>query len=153
LRFRLNNKQRDAARHRGVAFLLQAGPGTGKTRTLVARVESLLDDGVDPRRILLLTFSNKAAAEMTERIAQKRPQEAAALWIGTFHGFGLDILRRFNDRCGLPDDPRLMDRTEAVELLENEFPRLGLTHYRNLYDPSQTAAEILSAISRANGMR
>lgn len=145
----LNNKQRDAARHRGVAFLLQAGPGTGKTRTLVARVESLLDDGVDPRRILLLTFSNKAAAEMTERIAQKRPQEAAALWIGTFHGFGLDILRRFNDRCGLPDDPRLMDRTEAVELLENEFPRLGLTHYRNLYDPSQTAAEILSAISRA----
>lgn len=145
----LNDKQRDAAQHRGVAFLLQAGPGTGKTRTLVARVESLLDDGVDPRRILLLTFSNKAAAEMTERIAQKRPKEAAALWIGTFHGFGLDILRRFNDRCGLPTDPRLMDRTEAVELLENEFPRLGLTHYRNLYDPSQTVAEMLSAVSRA----
>ena len=145
----LNDKQRDAAQHRGVAFLLQAGPGTGKTRTLIARVESLLDDGVDPRRILLLTFSNKAAAEMTERIAQKRPKEAAALWIGTFHGFGLDILRRFNDRCGLPTDPHLMDRTEAVELLENEFPRLELTHYRNLYDPSQTVAEMLSAVSRA----
>lgn len=145
----LNGKQRDAAQHRGVAFLLQAGPGTGKTRTLVARVESLLDEGVDPRRILLLTFSNKAAGEMTERIALKRPKEAAALCIGTFHSFGLDILRRFNDRCGLSADPRLMDRTEAVELLENEFPRLGLTHYRNLYDPSQTAAEILSAVSRA----
>ncbi len=145
----LNDKQRDAARHRGAAFLLQAGPGTGKTRTLVARVESLLDEGVDPRRILLLTFSNKAAGEMTERIALKRPKDAAALCIGTFHSFGLDILRRFNDRCGLPADPRLMDRTEAVELLENEFPRLGLTHYRNLYDPSQTAAEILTAVSRA----
>lgn len=145
----LNGKQRDAAQHRGVAFLLQAGPGTGKTRTLVARVESLLDEGVDPRRILLLTFSNKAAGEMTERIALKRRKEAAALCIGTFHSFGLDILRRFNDQCGLPADPRLMDRTEAVELLENEFPRLGLTHYRNLYDPSQTAAEILTAVSRA----
>lgn len=145
----LNDKQRDAAQHRGAAFLLQAGPGTGKTRTLVARVESLLDEGIDPRRILLLTFSNKAAGEMTERIALKRPKDAAALCIGTFHSFGLDILRRFNDRCNLPADPRLMDRTEAVELLENEFPRLGLTHYRNLYDPSQTAADILTAVSRA----
>ena len=145
----LNDEQRIAATHRGAAFLLQAGPGTGKTRTLVARVESLLDDGVDPRRILLLTFSNQAAAEMSERIALKRPKETAALCIGTFHSFGLDILRRFNDRCGLPADPRLMDRTEAVELLENEFPRLGLTHYRNLYDPSQIAAEILTAVSRA----
>lgn len=145
----LNPKQQTAAAHRGAAFLLQAGPGTGKTRTLVARVESLLDEGVDPRRILLLTFSNKAAGEMAERIAQKRPQEAAALCIGTFHSFGLDILRRFNDRCELPADPRLMDRTEAVELLENEFPRLGLTHYRNLYDPSQTVADILTAVSRA----
>lgn len=145
----LNKKQEAAALHRGAAFLLQAGPGTGKTRTLVARVESLLDEGVDPRRILLLTFSNKAAGEMAERLAQKRPQQAAALCIGTFHSFGLDILRRFNDRCGLPADPRLMDRTEAVELLENEFPRLGLKHYRNLYDPSQTVADILTAVSRA----
>ncbi|NHZ45012.1 AAA family ATPase, partial [Massilia sp. CCM 8693] len=145
----LNKKQEVAAGHRGAAFLLQAGPGTGKTRTLVARVESLLDEGVDPRRILLLTFSNKAAVEMTERIARKRPKEAAALCIRTFHSFGLDILRRFHDRCGLPDNPRLMDRTEAVELIENEFPRLGLIHYRNLYDPSQTVAEILSAVSRA----
>ncbi len=145
----LNDKQRAAAGHRGAAFLLQAGPGTGKTRTLVARLESLLDEGVDPRRILLLTFSNKAAAEMAERIAQKRPREAAALCIGTFHSFGLDILRRFNDRCDLPPDPRLMDRTEAVELLEGEFPRLDLIHYRNLYDPSQSAADILTAVSRA----
>lgn len=145
----LNEKQQAAACHRGAAFLLQAGPGTGKTRTLVARVESLLREGVDPRRILLLTFSNKAAAEMAERIAKKCPREAAALCIGTFHSFGLDILRRFNDRCDLPPDPRLMDRTEAVELLENEFPRLGLVHYRNIYDPSQTVADILAAISRA----
>lgn len=145
----LNQKQRDAAGHRGNAYLLQAGPGTGKTRTLVARVESLLDEGVDPRRILLLTFSNKAAAEMADRIALKRPTAATSLWIGTFHGFGLDILRRFNDKCDLPTDPRLLDRVEAVDFIEEEILRLGLQHYRNLYDPSEVVADMLSAISRA----
>lgn len=145
----LNDVQRQAAEHRGSAYLLQAGPGTGKTRTLVARVESLLDEGADPRRILLLTFSNRAASEMAERIASTRPVAAAALWIGTFHRFGLDLLRRFHDQADLPADPRLMDRTEAVELIENEFPHLGLVHYRDVYDPSQVIGDLLNAISRA----
>lgn len=145
----LNRKQADAATHRGQAFLLQAGPGTGKTRTLIARVDGLLDEGVDPRRILLLTFSNKAAAEIADRIALKRPVEATSLWIGTFHGFGLDILRRFNEQCGLPADPQLLYRVEAVDFIEEEILRLGLVHHRNLYDPSEIVADMLSAISRA----
>src|SRR3546814_2945082 len=81
----LNPLQAAAAAHRGEAYLLEAGPGTGKTQTLIARVEGLLEEGVDPRRILLLTFSNKAAGEMAERIARKRPEASAAMWIGTFH--------------------------------------------------------------------
>lgn len=145
----LNPLQAAAAAHRGEAYLLEAGPGTGKTQTLIARVEDLLEEGVDPRRILLLTFSNKAAGEMAERIARKRPEAAAAMWIGTFHAFGLDIIRRFHAELGLPKDPRMMDRTEAVELLEEEFPRLRLAHYRNLYDPTQIIADMLAAVSRA----
>jgi Zn-dependent peptidase ImmA (M78 family) len=145
----LNPLQAAAAAHRGEAYLLEAGPGTGKTQTLIARVESLLEEGVDPRRILLLTFSNKAAGEMAERIARKRPEAAAAMWIGTFHAFGLDIIRRFRAELGLPKDPRMMDRTEAVELLEEEFPRLRLAHYRHLYDPTQIIADMLAAVSRA----
>ena len=145
----LNKEQADAAAHRGDAYMLEAGPGTGKTQTLTARIESLLADGVDPRRILVLTFSNKAAGEMAGRLARKRPVEASAMWIGTFHAFGLDIIRRFHVELGLPPDPRLMDKTEAVELIENEFPKLGLQHYRNLYDPTQKIADILAAISRA----
>ena len=145
----LNPLQAAAAAHRGEAYLLEAGPGTGKTQTLIARVESLLEEGVDPRRILLLTFSNKAAGEMAERIALKRPEAAAAMWIGTFHAFGLDIVRRFHAELGLPKDPRMMDRTEAVELLEEEFPRLRLAHYSNLYDPTQIIADMLAAVSRA----
>ena len=97
----------------------------------------------------MLTFSNKAAGEMSERIAHKHKDAAAAMWIGTFHAFGLDLIRRFHAELGLPQDPRLMDRTEAVELLENEFPRLQLRHHRDLYDPTQIIADMLSAISRA----
>src|ERR1035437_4454679 len=145
----LNPLQASAAAHRGETYLLEAGPGTGKTQTLIARVEGLLEEGVDPRRILLLTFSNKAAGEMAERIARRRPEAAAAMWIGTVHAFGLDIIRRFHAELGLPKDPRMMDRTEAVELLEEEFPRLRLEHYRNLYDPTQIIADMLAAVSRA----
>lgn len=86
---------------------------------------------------------------MAERIARKRPDAAAAMWIGTFHAFGLDIIRRFHVELGLPKDPRMMDRTEAVELLEEQFPRLRLAHYRNLYDPTQIIADMLVAVSRA----
>ena len=144
-----NELQLSAAGHRGEAFLLEAGPGTGKTQTLAVRVEGLLDEGVDPRRMLVLTFSNKAAGEMSERIAEKHKEAAAAMWIGTFHAFGLDLIRRFHAELDLPQDPRLLDRTEAAELLENEFPRLELRHYRDLYDPTQNIADMLSAISRA----
>ena len=106
-----------------------AGPGTGKTQTLTTRVEGLLRDGVDPRRILLLTFSNKAAGEMAERIAFQNPEAATAMWIGTFHAFGLDLVRRFHAELGLAKDPRMLDRTEAVEMLEQEFPS---AHFKGL---------------------
>lgn len=145
----LNLQQEKAALHRGNALLVEAGPGTGKTQTLTSRVASLLDDGIDPRKILLLTFSNKAAAEMADRIAKKNREGAAAMWIGTFHSFGLDIVRRFRQELGFEKDPRLLDRTEAVELLEEEFPRFGLKHYRNIYDPVPLIDNILDAISRA----
>lgn len=145
----LNELQEIAASHRGSAYLLEAGPGTGKTQTLIARLERLLADNVDPRRILVLTFSNKAAGEIAERIARVDKAAAAAMWTGTFHAFGLDFLRRFHTEFGLPPDPRLLDRTEAVELLENEFPRLRLNHYRDIYDPTNIIVDILSAVSRA----
>jgi DNA helicase-2/ATP-dependent DNA helicase PcrA len=138
-----------AAEHRNSAFQLQAGPGTGKTRTLVRRIESLLAEGVDPMSILVLTFSNKAANELSERLAVSNPTAAAAMWIGTFHAFGLDIVRRFHDKLGLPPDPRLIDRSEAIELLEDELPRLPLHHYRNLWDPALDLSDMLNAISRA----
>jgi superfamily I DNA/RNA helicase/Zn-dependent peptidase ImmA (M78 family) len=146
----LTPDQASAATHEGSGFLLEAGPGTGKTQTLVGRVNHLLGRGVDPEKILILTFSNKAAGELAERIAARHPQAAAKIWAGTFHSFGLDIIRRFHDRLGLPVDPRLLDRTDAVGLLEDVYPTLNLVHFKNLWDPTEPLAKMLSAISRAS---
>lgn len=145
----LNDEQKRATEHDGKALLLKAGPGTGKTQTLVGRLSVLKDRGVDPESILLLTFSNKAAGEMTDRAMGAWPEAGGSAWIGTFHSFGLDLLRRFHDRAGLPQDPRLIDATEAIALLEDEFPRLRLTHFNDLWDPTDNLRSILSAISRA----
>jgi DNA helicase-2/ATP-dependent DNA helicase PcrA len=138
-----------AADHRGSAFLLQAGPGTGKTRTLVKRVVSLVHEGIDPGTILMLTFSNRAAGELLERIAAAVPNAAPNIWIGTFHAFGLDLIRRYHDKLGLPPDPPLFDRSDAIEVLEEILPTLPLVHYRNLWDPALVLRDIVAAISRA----
>src|SRR5690606_10149689 len=83
-----------AAAHRGSPFQLQAGPGTGKTRTLVKRVTSLASEGIDPAAMLILTFSNRAAGELSERLSSALPEAAPKIWVGTFHAFGLDVVRR-----------------------------------------------------------
>ncbi len=141
--------QERASRHRGCAFQLQAGPGTGKTSTLGKRVSSLIDEGVDPASILVLTFSNRAAGELADRLANAMPEAAPRIWIGTFHAFGLDLVRRHHDLLGLPADPSLFDRSDAIEVLEEILPTLPLVHYRNLWDPAMILREIVGAISRA----
>jgi superfamily I DNA/RNA helicase/Zn-dependent peptidase ImmA (M78 family) len=141
--------QHRAAQHRGSAFQLQAGPGTGKTRTLVKRVLSSLSDGVDPASILVLTFSNRAAGELAERLMAVVPDTAARLWIGTFHAFGLDLMRRYHDKFDLPTAPSLFDRSDAIEVLEEVLPTLQLDHYRNLWDPTVVLKDIVGTIGRA----
>ena len=141
--------QERAAAHRGVPFQLQAGPGTGKTRTLVKRVISLLEDGIDPSSILVLTFSNRAAGELTERLVVAAPDATPRIWLGTFHAFGLDVLRRHHDKLGLPANPLLFDRSDAIEVLEEILPTLPLVHYRNLWDPALVLRDVVGAISRA----
>lgn len=138
-----------AAAHRGAPFLLEAGPGTGKTKTLVKRILSLLSEGIDPASILVLTFSNRAAGELAERISAVAPDKAPKIWIGTFHAFGLDLIRRHYQLFDLPPDPPLFDRSDAIAVLEDILPTLPLVHYRNLWDPTLVLKDVLTAISRA----
>jgi superfamily I DNA/RNA helicase len=146
----LNAAQGAAAKHRGNAMLLEAGPGTGKTKTLVGRVVDLIErDDEDPRGIVVLTYSNKAAGELSERIALKVPEAAAAMSIGTFHAYGLNLVRQLHSELGFDREPRLLDRAEAIELMLDPLACLGLVHYRDLYDPTDKLRDLLAAVSRA----
>lgn len=146
----LDPSQQRAAQVGHGPVLVDAGPGTGKTKTLVGRITFLLQEhGVDPTSILALTFSNKAAEEIRERVARVAPDAAPHIWMGTFHAFGLELLRKYGTRLELPAKPTVLDPTAAVFLLERLLPVLHLHHYQNLYEPTDTLRDIVHAISRA----
>jgi superfamily I DNA/RNA helicase len=147
--FAKDPEQEAAAAHRDAPYLLRAGPGTGKTRTLVRRVETLMADRFDPSSMLALTFSNRTAGELSERLTKALGEQAASIWVGTFHGFGLDLIRRFHEKLNLPPSPTLFDRSDAIAVLEQILPTLPLVHYKNLWDPVVELREVLQAISRA----
>ncbi len=144
-----DDSQRAASEHRGSALLVSAGPGTGKTQTLCSRISFLLKKGVDPKRILALTFSNKAAEEMRERVASAHPEEAKVMEIMTFHAFGLNLLRQFWERAELDPHSRLVDKIDALMHLEANLARLGFRRYLQIREPTRPLPEILAAISRA----
>lgn len=145
----LNRDQETAACIPRGPFLLEAGPGTGKTRTLVGRIRYLLRQGVEPHSILALTFSNRAAEEMRARIAIVAPDAATQIWIGTFHAFGLEVLRKYGVHLGLPARLSVLDPIDAVFILERELSALALNYYQNLYEPTTYLGDILDAIYRA----
>jgi len=145
----LDASQKAAAEVTHGPVLITAGPGTGKTRTLIGRIQHLLEGGVAPDSILALTFSNKAAQEMRERLEQVAPDAACHLWIGTFHAFGLEMLRRYGVHLGLPLTPVLLDPLDAVALMEQNLARLKLREYEYLHNPAYPFRDILQAISRA----
>jgi superfamily I DNA/RNA helicase len=145
----LDESQRAAAYSAHTPLLVAAGPGTGKTRTLVGRILHLLDEGVAPDKIVALTFSNKAGEEMRERVERLAPDAAPKIWIGTFHAFGLELLRRYWQQAALPPRARVLDPVDALFILERHLPQLNLDYYQNLYEPTTHLAAILAAIARA----
>jgi DNA helicase-2/ATP-dependent DNA helicase PcrA len=145
----LDKAQQTAAEWSEGPLMVDAGPGTGKTKTLVARIEHLLAKNVQPSKILALTFSNKAAAEMTERVERLNAAAAPLMWIGTFHAFGLELLRLYGQHIGIRQDFEVADEAEALALLESVLIELPLRHYQNLWDPALELRPVLRAISRA----
>ena len=114
----LNEQQHAAVTALPGAALVIAGAGSGKTRTLTYRVAYLLEQGIPPDRILLLTFTNKAAREMMRRVADLLGNELSDLWGGTFHSIGVRILRRHADRIGYRQDFTILDREDSSDLLK-----------------------------------
>src|SRR6202034_1398853 len=98
--------------------LVIAGAGSGKTRTLTYRVAYLLEQGIPPDRILLLTFTNKAAGEMMRRVSDLIGTELRTLWGGTFHSIGARVLRSHADALGYQRDFTILDRDDAKDLIK-----------------------------------
>src|SRR5438034_3006942 len=115
----LNPQQRQAAEHVAGPLLVIAGAGSGKTKTLAARVAALIRNGVAPGSILLLTFTRRAANEMIRRAGQVVGTAAAAgVWGGTFHAVANRLLRVHGQALGLSKNFTVMDQGDAQELLD-----------------------------------
>ena len=135
-------RQLEAATFTGAPALVTAGPGTGKTATLVRRIEFLLTEKqARPDQLLALTFSNDAAGELRERIAARFGHEvAAAMEIATFHGFGLSFLH--HHALELSPDAAILDETGQEELLTSLLGSLRCPHLINLRDPADSVKRL-----------
>lgn len=122
----LNESQRRAVLHEKGPSMIIAGAGSGKTRVITYRIVHLLKKGVDPFNILALTFTNKAAREMRERIEQLVGTEARNLWMGTFHSVFARILRVEAPRLGYPSDFTIYDTTDSKNLIKDIIKQEGL---------------------------
>jgi DNA helicase-2/ATP-dependent DNA helicase PcrA len=123
-----------------------AGAGSGKTRTLTYRVAYLLENGIDPRNILLLTFTNKAAREMLNRVANLLPVDASGLWGGTFHSVGNRILRRHGTALGYSSGFTIMDREDQKDLINTVVANTGIDPKEIRFPKGDVLAEIFSFV-------
>jgi DNA helicase-2/ATP-dependent DNA helicase PcrA len=155
----LNPEQRRAVEYGCIGpgpfapLLVIAGAGSGKTNTLAHRVAHLIVGGADPRRILLMTFSRRAASEMTrrvERIARKvMGDKAGAMtdalaWAGTFHGIGARLLREYHDQIGLSSAFTIHDREDSADLINLIRHNLGFSRTENRFPTKGTCLAIYS---------
>src|SRR6516162_3371361 len=140
----LNEQQLAAVTAPPGPSLVIAGAGSGKTRTLTYRVAFLLEQGIPPERILLLTFTNKAAKEMMGRVADLLGQELPALWGGTFHSIGNRILRHHAELIGLERDFSILDREDARDFVAACIAEAGIDTKALMFPKAEVLAEIFS---------
>ena len=127
----LNPPQLDAVYHDGGPLLILAGAGSGKTRVITYRIARLVAEGVNPYRIIALTFTNKAAGEMKERARSLLGKGGMDLWISTFHSACLRILRRDAERIGYPKDFTVYDAQDQERLLKLCMAELAIDEKQN----------------------
>lgn len=140
----LNEQQRDAVVYTDGPSLVIAGAGSGKTRVLTYKIVHLLNEGYEPWRILALTFTNKAAREMRERIEQLVGHSVASrLWMGTFHSIFARLLRNNAERIGYKPTFTIYDTSDSKSLVKLIIKEMGLDD--KVYKPTV----VLSAISAA----
>lgn len=128
--------------------LVVAGPGSGKTKVLVERYARLVESGTDPRRVLALTFANKAAGEMRERLARRLGDAGAAAEVSTFHALGWQVLREYAHHLPHKKPLRLLTPPDALLLLRPHLARLPVAGFADLRRPLHKIAALLQMVSR-----
>jgi len=142
----LNEQQLAAVTASPGPMLVIAGAGSGKTRTLTYRVAYLLENGIDPRNILLLTFTNKAARQMLDRVANLLPVDASGIWGGTFHSIGNRMLRRHGSALGYSSGFTIMDREDQKDLINTVIASAGIDPKEIRFPKGDVLAEIFSFV-------
>ncbi len=140
----LNAQQQAAVDHRGSPLLIVAGAGTGKTRTLTARVAALIDGGADPARVLLLTFTRRAAAEMLGRVSAATNSRASQVWGGTFHSVANRLLRTYARAAGIGTGFTVLDQADSTDLFAMARTEAGFGERAKRFPRAQTVASIYS---------
>jgi DNA helicase-2/ATP-dependent DNA helicase PcrA len=140
----LNPEQAAAATYGEGPLLVIAGAGTGKTRTLVYRVAHLIEHGVKAERILLLTFTRRAAQEMLSRAERLAGSASRGVQGGTFHATGHRLLRRFGAVAGLPNDFTIMDQGDAEDLMHLGRAQLGYADKKRRFPKKETLHYVYS---------
>jgi DNA helicase-2/ATP-dependent DNA helicase PcrA len=144
---RLNERQREAARFNSDPLLIIAGAGTGKTNTLAHRVAHLVLEGAAPERILLLTFTRRAALEMTRRagrIVAEAHRSVRLPWSGTFHSVANRLIRRHCAAVGLTESFSVLDRGDAADLMDVARHELGFSKTEKRFPRKDTCVAIYS---------
>ena len=145
----LNQPQQDAVQHINGPLMIIAGAGSGKTRVLTYRTAYLIEKGIDPFQILLLTFTNKAAGEMRERIEKVIGNDAKNLWMGTFHSVFAKILRFDGKHLGYTSDFSIYDTDDSKSLIRSIVKERGLDD--KIYKPNVVFNRISGAKNRLIG--
>ncbi len=140
----LNAQQCDAVTAPPGPALVIAGAGSGKTRTLTYRVAYLLEQGIPPERILLLTFTNKAAGEMMRRVTDLLGHELTSLWGGTFHSIGNRILRQHAPLLGFQRDFSILDREDAKHLISTCVAEANIDVKATRFPKAEVLGDIFS---------
>src|ERR687896_2422270 len=143
----LNTQQREAASAGAAPLLIIAGAGTGKTNTLAHRVAHLILQGCSPERVLLLTFTRRAALEMTRRanrIVAEVKKEVRLPWSGTFHSVANKLIRKHAKRIGLAESFSVLDRGDAADLMDVVRHERGLSKTEKRFPRKDTCLAIYS---------
>ena len=144
----LNDEQYAAVTAVPGPLLILAGAGSGKTRTLTYRVAYLLSKGVDPKDVLLLTFTNKAAKEMLSRVEDLTGYEPRRFWGGTFHSIGHRLLRLHGDAVGLAKNFTILDAGEAEIVLKHAVEAVDKTFFKNKTHPKPGPLSSIISMAR-----